>query len=124
MMPRKSLIVLALVFSSFAFAADKPKISFDEFFNFVDYPAVKLSPDGQSVVISAERADWSLNIFRKDLWLYRDSAMTQLTRSGHDGEPQWSPDGKWIAFLSDRKVPGDDADKADPKEDTTQLYVI
>jgi dipeptidyl aminopeptidase/acylaminoacyl peptidase len=120
----KHLLALAILTSTFAFAADKPKLTLDEFFNFVDYPAVKLSPDGQAVVICAERADWGQNIFRKDLWLYRDSGLTQLTRSGRDSDPQWSPDGKWIAFLSDRKVLGDDADKAEPKDETTQLYVI
>ena len=100
------------------------------FFNLVDFPAVKLSPDGQSIVICTERADWSQNIFRKDLWLYRDlqgaSTPTQLTRSGHDSDPQWSPDGRWIAFLSDRKITAaaDDSDHADSKDDTEQLYVI
>ena len=92
----------------------------------MDFPAVKLSPDGQAVVICTERADWDQNIFRKDLWLYRDSILTQLTRSGHDADPEWSPDGRWVAFLSDRKLPGahDEADHADPKDDTSQLYVI
>jgi dipeptidyl aminopeptidase/acylaminoacyl peptidase len=122
---QKLLCALVLLTCNLGFAADKPKLTFDEFFNFVDYPSVKLSPDGLSVVICAERADWAQNIFRKDLWLYRDSALTQLTRSGHDSDPQWSPDGKWIAFLSDRKVlAAEDTATADPKDDTAQLYVI
>ena len=122
---RKLLLLLVLTCLP-ALAADKPKLTFDEFFNAVDFPAVKLSPDGQAVVICTERADWDQNIFRKDLWLYRDGVLTQLTRSGHDADPEWSLDGRWVAFLSDRKLPGatDDADHPDPKDDTSQLYVI
>ena len=125
---RKLLCALVVLTCSLVFAADKPKLTLDEFFNVVDFPAVKLSPDGQSVVICTERADWTQNIFRKDLWLYRDaqgaSALTQLTRSGHDSDPQWSPDGLWIAFLSDRKVAAAEPEHADSKDDTVQLYVI
>jgi dipeptidyl aminopeptidase/acylaminoacyl peptidase len=123
---RKLSLLLLLLCCTSLLAADKPKLTLDEFFNFVDFPSVKLSPDGQSVVICAERADWDQNIFRKDLWLYRNQALTQLTRSGHDSDPQWSPDGRWIAFFSDRKaLEADDAKGGDDsKEDTYQIYVI
>ena len=117
----------------------KPKLTIDEFFNSVSFTAVKVSPDGNSVVIATERADWDQQIFRKELWLYRAVAgsLTQLTQSGHDSSPQWSPDGQWIAFLSERKG-GDarDADAGDAKErggndkdsnkekDVAQLFLI
>ena len=64
-------------------------------------------PTAHSVVIEAERADWDQQIFRSDLWLYHDDgkggSLIQLTQSGHDSDPKWSPDGRWIAFLSERK---------------------
>ena len=115
--------------------AMKPKITLDEFFNSVDFPSVKASPDGSMVVVETERSDWDQQIFRKDLWLYRnaDQSLTQLTESGHDSEPQWSPDGRWIAFLSERKTgEGKDADEDDSKgksagdkdKDSAQLYLI
>jgi dipeptidyl aminopeptidase/acylaminoacyl peptidase len=91
----------------------KPKLTIDEFFNSVSFPDVKVSPDGDSVVIETERADWEGHTFRKELWLYRatngagnissSTGLAQLTQSAHDTSPQWSPDGKWIAFLSKRK---------------------
>ena len=98
--------LLILIFAS-AHAADKPKLTLDEFFNYVEFSDVKVAPDGQSVVIVTERADWEQNIFRDDLWLYREDSrgsgnLTQLTNSGYDSQPQWSPDGRWIAFLSER----------------------
>jgi dipeptidyl aminopeptidase/acylaminoacyl peptidase len=100
-------------------ALDKPKITLDEFFNYVEFTDVKLSPDGRSVVIGTDRADWDENIFREDLWLYRDDnggagSLMQFTHSGHDSKPQWSPDGRWIAFLSERptaKASDSSADK-------------
>ena len=124
-----ALIVLAAVISVSADAADKPKLTLDEFFNYVDYPAIQISPDGHALVIETERADWEQSIFRKDLWLYRDSpqgegTLTQLTRSGHDTDPQWSPDGRWIAFLSERKAPASKENNSTEENDTAQLYLI
>src|SRR5262249_22062628 len=99
-------------------------------FNSVSFNNIELSPDGNSVVFASERADWDQQIFRTDLWLYRDDgkSLIQLTQSGHDSEPKWAPDGKWIAFLSERKNPagkGDDSDSDKDKDDeVSQVYLI
>ena len=102
------IFLFAVLSLTIASAADKPKLTIDEFFNAVDFPSVKISPDGRSVVIVADRADWDQNIFREDLWLFRDDdhdgSLRQLTTSGSDRAPQWSPDGRWIAFISERKT--------------------
>jgi len=125
----------------------KPKLTLDDFFNWVEFRDVKLSPDGKSVLIGTERADWEQEIYRDELWLYRISdapnsarsgtdasgTLVQLTQSGHDKEPQWSPDGKWIAFLSERKSKSgkggagseDDEDGAGDKgKEDAQVYLI
>src|SRR5580693_5422356 len=118
------LLVSVLVFLilSFAHASDKPKLTLDEFFNYVEFDAVKLSPDGRSIVMVTDRADWEQSIYRTDLWLYRDDgrgggALFQLTQSGRNSAPQWSPDGRWIAFLSERST-------GSTEESTAQLYLI
>ncbi|MGC2478069.1 MAG: prolyl oligopeptidase family serine peptidase [Candidatus Sulfotelmatobacter sp.] len=111
-------------------AQSKPKLTVDDFFNSVSFRSVELSPDGNSVVIATDRADWDQQIFRTDLWLYRDDSKTQiqLTQSGHDSGPKWSADGKWIAFLSERKPASgksDDSDAdSDTKDDVSQIYLI
>jgi dipeptidyl aminopeptidase/acylaminoacyl peptidase len=125
---------LVLISASLAFAQDKPKLTLDEFFNSVSYSSVAVSPDGGSVVIGTERADWDQQIFRTDLWLYRDDgnggSLIQLTQSGHDVDPQWSPDGRWIAFRSERKPAPEkdsDSDSDDDKNDkgeVNQIYLI
>ena len=112
------------------FAQSKPKLTLDDFFNSVSFRSVELSPDGSSVVIVTDRADWDQQIFRTDLWLYRDDskALIQLTQSGHDSDPKWSPDGKWIAFLSERKNAAgksEDTDSdSDSKDEISQIYLI
>jgi dipeptidyl aminopeptidase/acylaminoacyl peptidase len=111
----------------------KPKLTIDDLFNSVSFDGVSVSPDGNSVIVATERADWEQQIFRKELWLYRiaggnssSANLVQLTQSGHDSSAQWSPDGKWIAFLSERKS-GDakDPDAGDDKtKEVSQLFLI
>ena len=86
---RSRLLSLVAILATFpALAADKPKITLDEFFNSVSFDSVSVSPDGSSVLIATTRADWDENIFREELWLYRDDghggALVQLTQSGRD----------------------------------------
>ena len=114
---RKTLfpVVIVLTFAVAALAQSKPKLTLDEFFNSVSVSGLEISPDGNSVVIAAERADWDQQIFRTDLWLYHDDtkSLIQLTQSGHDSEPKFSPDGRWIAFVSERKASSDKGGDSD-----------
>ena len=121
----QNLVSLAALLTCVAFhvseAQTKPKLTLDEFFNSVGYNAIELSPDGKSVVIGTERADWDQQIFRHDLWFWserddKSGSLIQLTQSGHDSEPKWSPDGKWIAFLSERKSSTEKSDDSDSDE--------
>lgn len=109
----------------------KPPLTLDDFFNAVVIRAVRIGPDGHAVVIETSRADWTANRFRSDLWLYRDGGggrLVALTESGHDSAPEWSPDGRWIAFLSDRpptSPPAEETSSDDKeKKEIAQLYVI
>lgn len=124
-----SLTFFLFTMLSFAASAPKPKLTLDEFFNWVEIDAVQISPDGSSVVIQTDRANWDQNTFRDDLWLYRDgqhNGLVQLTQSGYDRHPQFSPDGRWIAFLSSRNADKkrDASDNKDKDEEVVQLYLI
>ena len=126
---RTALVVMIVASCTLSVVAQKPKLTLDDFFNSVGFRALEISPDGNSVVIETDRADWDQQIFRTDLWLYHDDShsLIQLTQSGHDSDPHWSPDGKWIAFLSERKSSSGKSDNSDADEDkdeVSQIYVI
>lgn len=131
--PVRFTLVLALLLSASLFvqsSPDKPRLTLDEFFNSVSFDSVQLSPNGHMLVIATSRADWDAQRFRQDLWLWRDTtnSLVPLTHSGHDWSPRWSDDGRWIAFLSDRKVESENPDKPitrdEETKDVTHLYTI
>ncbi len=120
--PLLVLLCAALCVAAVAQTPGPPagKLGLDQFFEFTSYSKVAVSPDGRNVVLATERPDWKAQRYRQDLWIWR-SGMTEpqlLTSSGHDSAPQWSPDGRWVAFLSDRKTEDDtgDEDENVPKE--------
>lgn len=82
----------------------------------------QISPDGKKVVYEVSRTNWEDNAFERDLWI-ADVATQELhaltTAKKSSSNAEWSADGKWIAFLSDRpgQLSGTPADKK-------QLYVI
>lgn len=120
-----AVFIFAATWPAARAAAAKPPLTLTQFFNAVSIGPVRISPDGRNVVIQTSRADWAKSIFSKDLWLYREgSGLIPLTQSERDTSPQWSPDGRWIAFLSTReKSPAPPGSKA-PAKRVSQVYVI
>src|ERR1041384_6899252 len=64
-----------------------------------------LSPDGAQVRVSVSAYDMKENKSRSSLWVLSafGGEPRRLTSAGEkDGEPSWSPDGRWIAFCGKR----------------------
>jgi len=107
----------------------KPAITLDEFMNTTEISEAHPSPDGTAAVIAVETPDWKANNFRHDLWLWTaQGGLKPLTHSGSEENAEWSPDGKWIAFVSDRALPGeaagDDGEPSSKDAEADRLWVI
>lgn len=69
---------------------------------------VHVSPDGSQCAFVLVRMDRSENAQKRSLWIVPtdgSGAARQLTSGPRsDAMPRWSPDGRWLAFLSNREA--------------------
>ena len=82
----------------------------------------KISPDGKRVIYEQSRTNWESNAFDTELWIAdvaNGSRHLLSLRGSSSSDAEWSPDGRWIAFLSDR--PGSLKESPGGKD---QLYVM
>jgi Tol biopolymer transport system component len=73
-----------------------------------------ISPDGGFVAYTVRQPNWTDNKYETQVWLANTETVSviQLTNSkGANFAPAWSPDGRWLGFVSDR-------------DGTVQVYVI
>ncbi len=81
----------------------------------------RISPDGRRVAYVVTRIDEEANAYRTAIWVSAldgsqdPRQLTAGTRADHS--PRWSPDGRWLAFVSNR-------DGEDEKKAHGELYVL
>lgn len=123
-----SIFALALINGASAAQHPPKPITLDEFLNTTSLTSLSLSPDGAAAVFETEAPDWKANAYREDLWLWTSvGGLRPLTHAGDETTVQWSPDGKWIAFLTSRTatMQADDTTDAGATDDSSsRLWII
>ena len=107
------LLMLGMALSANAQAPAKHPLAFDDLIKLHRISSPEVSPDGKWLAYGISTPDMEANRGVSNIWIVSTSGgdAIQLTQSGKDSAPSWSPDGKTLAFLSGR-------------DGTSQVYVI
>ncbi|HWR65247.1 MAG TPA: S9 family peptidase [Bellilinea sp.] len=96
----------------------KPHVTAEDLYKFQVLSSPQIDPTGQYIIYSVQRVEQKTEKKFSNLWLVATAPGSQSRQytfgDQSDGSPLWSPDGKQIAFISNR------ADKEKP----AQIYLI
>lgn len=104
-MRKTCLVLIAFLSCAAARSAVQRSVSLDDLNHFQDVSDPQVAPDGRWVLYTVSSADPAADRRQTDIWMvsWDGSQTVQLTyTSDSESSSQWSPDGKYISFLSSR----------------------
>jgi dipeptidyl aminopeptidase/acylaminoacyl peptidase len=111
-----ALLGLLVLMTPVIFAADARRVpTVDDLLTIKSVGGTQISPDGKWVAYTVGYGDFKTDAFVTQIWLAESDGdrKFQLTRGDKSATtPRWSPDGQWLAFLSNRS------------EDKNQIFLI
>jgi len=107
--------VLLIALPALEWGQGKHTPTLDETLNLKTLGAPKISPDGRFVAYPMRETDWKDNAYVSQLWVMNVASgrSFQLTRGKKSaGQAEWSPDGRWLAFVTERDSNAIEPDKS------------
>ena len=102
---RIAFLSLVIVPGALGQAPAQRKLQLDDMYRLRDVSDPQLSPDGAWVAYTVSRPDTSEDRADSDVWMssWDGARSVRLTSSkSSEATPRWSPDGRYLTFLSDR----------------------
>src|SRR6266550_8337727 len=110
-----TLLTLGTLVMVFASEASPRVPSVDDLLTIKSIGGTQISPDGKWVAYTVGYGDFKQDAFINQIWLVESDTGKnfQLTRGDRSStNSRWSPDGRWLAFLSNRQ------------DDKNQIFLI
>ena len=114
-MIKRLVVLFAVITITISIANAQHVPTLDDLLTLKSIGGTQISPDGKWVAYTVGYGDFKQDAFITQIWLAKaDTGKSfQLTRGDKSAtNPRWSPNGQWLAFLSNRV------------EDKNQIFVI
>ena len=115
-----TVFAAALLSSASVSAAERRPIAETDLYSFQWIATPRISPDGSRIVYTHVVVNPKHDGYETALWIIPASGgpARQLTSGPHDSSPQWSPDGRMLAFVRATEKDG----KAQPTANLPALH--